>query len=195
MIRAKAIAQRSSVILAVLCVCILVGSAQIVTDNHGTEPHSTTAGAVAFTKIKALEGEWEAPLKGAQQGKIMVNTFHVIGEGSAVVHGEWLDGKQLTTTIFYMVGPELRADHYCDLQNQPRFVVTPSDDGGTLIFKLRDITNLDAHPRHFHATTWHFADANHLIQDWQIAETGKEPKTVRMEFTRKDASNMPAAQR
>jgi hypothetical protein len=50
---------------------------------------------------------------------------------------------------------------------------------------MRDITNLDAHPRHFHSTAWHFLDATHITQDWQIAENGKEPKMVRMEFTRK----------
>jgi hypothetical protein len=187
MIYARSIAQRSSMVLAVLCICMQGGSAQVGAGDHGTQPQSTAAGAIAFTKIKALEGEWEAPLKGAQQGKIMVNTFHVIGSGSAVVHGEWLEGKQLTTTIFYMVGPELRADHYCDLENQPRFVVTPSGDGSSLNFALRDITNVDVHPRHFHATTWRLVDPNHLVQDWQIAEAGKETKTVRMEFTRKES--------
>ena len=116
---------------------------------------------------------------------MMVNTFRVIGEGSAVLHGEWLDGKQLTATVFYLVGSELRADHFCDLKNQPRFGVRSSTDPNVLTFELRDITNLDAHQRHFHSTTWHFLDASHLTQDWQIVENGKDPKMVRMEFTRR----------
>jgi hypothetical protein len=74
-------------------------------------------GLTAFERIKGLEGEWEAPLHGTQEGKRMVNTFGVIGEGSAVLHGEWLDGRQLTATVFYLVGSELRADHFCDLKN------------------------------------------------------------------------------
>ncbi len=115
----------------------------------------------------------------------MVNTFRVIGDGSAVVHGEWMDGKQLTTTVFYLVGPELRADHYCDLQNQPRYIVQPSADGREMKFVLQTITNVDAHPRYFHSTTWHFIDATHLTQDWEIVESGKESKWIRMEFTRK----------
>ncbi len=185
MIGSKAIILRSTATLAVLCLQVFVGSAQTPPNTQGSASHSPAATVAAFEKIKGLEGEWEAPLKGKQEGKVMVNTFHVIGEGSAVVHGEWLDGKQLTTTIFYLVGPELRADHYCDLQNQPRFVVKPSADDSVLTFEIREITNLDAHPRHFHSTAWHFLDATPLTQDWQIAENGKEPKMVRMEFTRK----------
>jgi hypothetical protein len=56
----------------------------------------------------------------------MVNTFHVIGDGSAVVHAESLDGKQVTTTVFYLAGSDLRADHYCDCQNQPRYILRPA---------------------------------------------------------------------
>jgi hypothetical protein len=45
---------------------------------------------------------------------------------------------------------------------------------------------LEARPRHFHSTTWHFVDATHLTQDWQIVEHGKEKTVVRMEFTRRE---------
>jgi len=159
-------------------------SAQTLVTNRNATPLPSAAEA-AFEKLKSLEGTWEASLHGQQEGKVMVNKFHVIGDGSAVLHSEWLEGKQLTTTVFYMVGPELRADHYCDLQNQPRYVAKPSADGSVVEFVLRDITNLDAHPRHFHSTTWHFVDGRHLTQDWEIAEGSKPPKFVRMEFARK----------
>jgi len=162
---------------------IFLCSAQTPVANRNATPLPSAADA-AFEKLKSLEGTWEAPLHGQQEGKVMVNKFHVIGDGSAVLHSEWLDGNQLTTTVFYMVGPELRADHYCDLQNQPRYVAKPSADGSVVEFVLRDITNLDAHPRHFHSTTWHFVDGRHLTQDWEIAEGSKPPKFVRMEFTR-----------
>jgi hypothetical protein len=176
---------QSTAALAVLCLQVFVSSAQTSADIQDNSAHSLGTTAAAFEKIKSLEGEWEAPLKGKQEGKVMVNIFRVIGEGSAVLHGGFLDGKQLTTTVFYVVGSELRADHYCDLQNQPRFVIKPSPDNSVLTFEMRDITNLDAHPRHFHSTVWHFLDATHLTQDWQIAENGKEPKMLRMEFTRR----------
>jgi hypothetical protein len=184
-IASEATILRPTVILVVLYLQFFVASAQPPASAHSSASPEAAPSAAAFEKIRSLEGDWEAPLKGKQEGKVMLNTFRVIGEGSAVVHGEWLDGKQLTTTIFYVVGPELRADHYCDFQNQPRYVVRSSADGSALVFEMRDITNLDTHPRHFHSTTWRFPDTTHLIQDWQIVESGKEPKMVRIEFTRR----------
>jgi len=50
---------------------------------------------------------------------------------------------------------------------------------------LTGSANLDTHPRHFHSTTWHFIDANHHNQDWELMTPGKDAKIVRMEFTRK----------
>lgn len=158
--------------------------AQTPSNTRDATP-SRGAAEAALERLKSLAGTWQAPLHGKQEGKVMVNTFSVIGDGSTVVHAEWLDGKQLTTTVFYMVGTELRADHYCDFQNQPRYVAKPSADGTVVEFVLRDITNLEAHPRHFHSTTWHFLDGTHLTQDWEIADGSKEPKFVRMDFTRK----------
>ncbi len=125
--------------------------------------------SAAFEQIKGLEGTGKHTSREAR-GEVVVNTFPVIGDGSAVVHSEWLDGRQLTTPVFYLAGSELRADHYCDYQNQPRYVLRPSDDSRVLAFEMREITNLEAHPRHFHSTTWHFIDATHLTQDWQIVE-------------------------
>jgi len=139
------------------------------------------ANMIAFEKIKSLEGEWEAP-----EGKeTMINIFRPIAFGSAVLHEEWKSGQQLTATVFYLVGKELRADHYCDYKNQPRYVAKSSSDPNTLIFEMREITNIEAHPRHFHSTTWHLLDANHLTQEWQIVGNGKEPKTIKLEFTRR----------
>jgi hypothetical protein len=121
--------------------------------------------SAAFEKIKGLEGDWEAHLHGKQEGKVMVNTFPVIGDGSAVVHSKWLDGKQLTTTVFYLAGSELRADHYCDYQNQPRYVLRPSDDSRVLAFEMREITNLEAHPRHFHSNALVSSSSLHLTSE------------------------------
>ena len=99
-------------------------SAQTLVTNSNATPLPSAAKA-AFEKLKSLEGTWEAPLHGQQEGKVMVNKFHVIGDGSAVLHSEWLDGNQLTTTVFYMVGPELRADHYLTFRTSRGMLPSP----------------------------------------------------------------------
>ena len=58
-------------------------------------------------------------------------------------------------------------------------------DTSVVAFTLRDITNLDAHPKHFHSTTWHFHDGNHLTQDWQIVDHRKEVEVMRLVFARR----------
>ena len=139
-----------------------------------------TDGAAGLEMLKGLTGEWQSKTSGG----VMTNIFRPIAFGTAVLHEEWLSGKQLTATVFYLVGGELRADHFCDLENQPRYAARPSAEPKVIRFELLDALNLDNHPRHFHSTTWTFEDSTHLTQDWQIVENGQEVRVVRMKFTR-----------
>ena len=50
---------------------------------------------------------------------------------------------------------------------------------------FRDATNLDQHPAHFHSTTWHLVDAQHMTQDWQVEGGKKGASTVHLQFMRK----------
>jgi hypothetical protein len=142
-----------------------------------------TPNQLAFDNLKKLVGKWEAPLG---NNKTIVDTFQPFAFGTAILAEEWVGGQQITSTVFYMVGSELRADHYCDYLNQPRYVARTSADPSVIDFVFRDATNLDAHPKHFHATTWHFVDADHLTQEWQVEGGPKGKSTVRLEFVRKD---------
>jgi hypothetical protein len=127
-------------------------------------------------------GEWDAPLG---RNEVMTDIFRPIGSGTAILHEEWKNGEQLTATVFYLVGSELKADHFCDLGNQLHYVAVKSDDSNLLALKLSDSTNLDTHPQHFHSATWHFIDVNHHNQDWELMTPGKEAKIVRLVFTRR----------
>lgn len=151
------------------------------TGSVGAES-ATSNGQAQFERLKQLVGEWEAPLS---NNEVMTDIFRPMGSGSAILHEEWKNGEQLTATVFYVVGEELHADHFCDLGNQLRYVAKPSSDANVLALELRDSANLDTHPRHFHSTTWHFIDASHHTQDWEIVSPGKDPKVVHLEFTRK----------
>jgi hypothetical protein len=144
-------------------------------------------GQAAFAKLQRLIGEWNAPLG---NNEVMKNVFRPLAFGTALAHEEWKNGEQLTATVFYVVGAELRADHYCDMGHHLRYVAMPSATADTFHFALRDATNLDTHPVHFRSTTWRMIDADHLVQDWEAARPGKDPKTMRMEFKRTAARDM-----
>ena len=135
----------------------------------------------AFEKMKSLIGEWQAPMP---KNETMIDIFRPIAFGTAILHEEWLNGQQLTASVFYVDGSQLRADHYCDMGNQLRYVATSFTDPNVLDFQLRDATNLDTHPRHFHSTVWRYVDADHHEQDWELMSPDKGSKVIHLKFTR-----------
>jgi hypothetical protein len=141
---------------------------------------TTLHGAEQLQVLRSLAGVWEAQTKDG----VMTDIFTTFNSGTYVLGEELMNGKQITTTVFYVVGSDLRADHYCDFGNQPRYAAKPSRDASTLDFEFRDVTDADINPVHFHSTTWHIADATHLVQDWYIEGGTKPASIVHMEFTK-----------
>ena len=174
-----------SAIAGIVC-CLAVANVATAQPHpaHASEP-SAGNGAAAFEMIRRMVGEWRAPL-----GKdTMTAVFRPLAYGTAIQAEEWVGGKQYTVTLFYLVDGELRADHFCDFKNQPRYVARTKTDGKTIAFELRDVTGLDAHPRHFRATTWQFLGPDHVTQDWQVAEKGRDVEMIRLAFTRQRSSS------
>jgi hypothetical protein len=134
-----------------------------------------------------LVGTWDAPLGNG----VMIDIFKPFAFGTAILGEEWLDGKQITSTVFYVVNGELRADHYCDYKNQPRYTAVPSLDPDVIDFQFREATNLDTHPLHFHGTQWKIVDATHLIQDWFVMGGKKPVSLAHMEFTKRPEGAPP----
>lgn len=149
--------------------------------GQGTTP--ALAENAEFEKMKSLEGVWEGI---ASTGARMVNTFRIIADGSALLHVEQREGRQDIVTIFYPVGKELRADHYCYLKNQPRLVAKASANPSSISFEMRESTNVSATNAAHHAiSNWRFIDANHHAQEWLVFENGKQVRSTQMTFTRK----------
>lgn len=144
---------------------------------------AATYGQITLERLKQLTGRWAALLA---DNKTIVDTFRPFAFGSAVLAEEWIGDEQITSTVFYLVGSELRADHYCDYGNQPRYVAAPSTDPSTIELQLREATNLDSHPTHFHATTWHLIDATHMTQDWSVEGGAKGKSLVHLQFVKQE---------
>ncbi len=144
-------------------------------------------GQTLLERVRSLEGKWDAQTKTG----VLTDIFKPFALGTAVLGEEWINGKQITTTVFYVVNGELRADHYCDYLNQPRYTAVPSVDPAVLDFEFRDATNLDTHPAHFHTTKWTLVDATHLNQDWLILGGQKPVSQIHMEFVKRP-EGMPA---
>jgi hypothetical protein len=94
--------------------------------DHGVMTAAPSAppsvGQMLFNKIHQLIGTWDAPLG----SDVITDVFQPFALDTAILGEEWLNGKQITSTVFYVVNGELRADHYCDYLNQPRYTAVPS---------------------------------------------------------------------
>src|SRR5579859_6442464 len=142
---------------------------------------ASSVGQSLLERVRNLEGTWDAQTKLG----VLTDVFQSFAGGSYVLGEELLNGKQITSTVFYVVNGELRADHYCDYLNQPRYTAVPSMDPNLLDFQFREATNLDTHPLHFHGTQWKIVDTTHLVQDWFILG-GKKPVSVaHLEFVKR----------
>ena len=153
--------------------------------NHGDMPAepvtAPSVGQSLLEKVQGLMGTWDAQTHDG----VLTDVFKPFALDTAVLGEEWLNGKQITSTIFYIVNGELRADHFCDFKNQPRYTAVPSPDPAVLDFEFRDATNLDTHPMHFHATQWRRVDATHLTQNWTILGGQKPVSVIQLNFTRR----------
>jgi hypothetical protein len=183
----------TTVVLIWCAIALPAAPAVAQTMDHGEmatgSPATPSVGQALFDKLRGLVGTWDAKLGSG----VMTDTFKPFAFDTAILGEEWLNGKQITSTVFYVVNGELRADHYCDYLNQPRYTAVPSLDPDILDFQFRDATNLDTHPKHFHGTKWKIVDSTHLIQDWFVMG-GKNPVSLaHMEFTKR-AGEVPPSQ-
>jgi hypothetical protein len=180
--------QRIATTLGALMLVTASGDALAQPMDHGAmlAPNAAAADAAPaqalLDRIKSLEGTWDAPTRDG----VMTDIFRPFALGTKVLGEEWINGKQITSTVFYLVGSELYADHYCDFLNEPRYTAKPSADPNVIDLEFRDATSLDAHPAHFHSTRWRIVDRDHLIEDWVVLGGKKSVSTVHLEFTRRD---------
>jgi hypothetical protein len=182
----------STTLLVASCTINLSASpVRAQTMNHGEmaaePPAAPSIGQDLFDKLHGLVGTWDAPLGDS----VMTDVFQPFAFDTAILGEEWLDGKQITSTVFYVVNGELRADHYCDYLNQPRYTAVPSLDPDVIDFQFRDATNLDLHPKHFHGTKWKIVDTTHLVQDWFVMGGKKPVSLAHMEFTKRPEGAPP----
>lgn len=117
-----------------------------------TEPNapgtSQAAGAGGFKRLEQLVGEWQGTYawSGARTDTGPVKaSYHLTGNGSALVEELIMNGVPAMTSVYHMDGDELRMTHYCAAHNQPRLRAHTIDlERWQIEFAFVDITNLPA---------------------------------------------------
>jgi hypothetical protein len=166
-------------------ICVLLATIAWISTALPVPAATLQSGPEQLQTIESLTGTWD--YHGKMMGGTLTDVFRPFGNGTAILGEEWVDGKQITSTIFYVVAGQLYADHYCDYKNQPRFTALPSTNPNIVDFEFRDATNIDTNPIFFHSTVWTIVDSDHLVQDWYV-QGGKTPNAlVHMTFTKRKA--------
>ena len=158
---------------------LLLGCAAI----HGANAKSdrSTGAAAAFSRLKALAGEWEAD---SQMGKVHVS-YEVVAGGAALLERESSEKMPVMLTVYYVHGDRLLLTHYCMAGNQPRMQAKRFDAAtGELEFQFLDATNL-ANPDagHMRSAKIRFADDRHFSAEWQFYENGKPKFAENAQYT------------
>ena len=134
----------STMVLA-LSWTLAVSSSALSAESRQAKRPTGGLGPLAFERLEFLLGEWRGTHQwsGAIQSDAgpVVATYALTGNGSAIIENLG-DGKAIwMTTVYYVEGEELVANHYCT-HNQPRLRASGLE-GESLRFELTDISNLD----------------------------------------------------
>ena len=70
----------------------------------GTATPSPSLGQTMLEHVQALEGKWDAQTKLG----VLTDIFKPFALGTDVLTEEWINGKQITSTIFYVVNDGAR---------------------------------------------------------------------------------------
>ena len=158
---------------------LLVSAAAYAVD---AKPAANIDATAAFSRLKSLEGEWEAD---TQMGKMHVS-YTLIAGGTALVERERSDKMPEMLTVYYIDGKRLLLTHFCMAGNQPRMSAQSYNAGaGELQFRFLDSTNLVTPAAgHMHNATLRFVDDTHLVSDWQFYENGQLKMNHSAQLTR-----------
>jgi hypothetical protein len=83
-------------------------------------------------------------------------------------------------SVYHLDGADLRMTHYCTAGNQPRMrAEPPSGEVKQLRFVFVDATNLaKSSDDHIRGLTITFQDKDHMTQEWEVREGGKDSFTT-----------------
>src|SRR4051812_34744301 len=161
--------------LAALLLCSPAG--------HGANTKSDRPldAAAAFSRLKSLEGEWQAD---TQMGKVNVS-YELVAGGTALLERAGGEKMPVMLTLFHVDGDRLLLTHYCMAGNQPRMQAKRFDAAaGEIEFQFLDGTNMTPASGHMHNARFRLVDHRHFQSEWQFYENRKSKPAEIFQYTR-----------
>jgi hypothetical protein len=143
--------------------------------------------ALAFERLKALEGDWDSFSTKGWAGR---TSLRAIARGSALVATSQFEEAhpgETMLTVFHLDGERLMLTHYCVARNQPRLVATAiSTDLSTITFTFRDGTNLPSREAgHMDQAVYRIEGKDRYTSRWTWYQDGKERWMEEIRYVRR----------
>ncbi len=166
---------------------IAVGLFGAAATAEKAEVHPAPAPHAAFDKLKALLGDWQAPMP---EGKTATVSYRLASNGTVIV--ETMNGgtKDEMISVYHRDKDGLQMTHFCSMGNQPRLRAAKWD-GDKLAFRFVDVTNADAKKGGFiDGLTIVMKDADHVDAIWTSKDPAGKTQPWAFNLTRVKASGM-----
>lgn len=149
--------------------------------------------AVAFDRLKALEGTWTGMPEGsgaeaeaeAEASGDVTHVFQVSASGTVVMETMNPGSEFEMINMYHLDGDDLVLTHYCAGGNQPRmrWVAEKSDDD-EIVFDFDGATNLEPGGGHIHDARIAFADDGSLDSVWTAWNEGQPAGAMTFHLSR-----------
>jgi hypothetical protein len=142
----------------------------------------------AFTRLKALAGEWEGTVTSADGPKTRV-VYRVTSGGSTLLEDLFPGTDHEMISMYHLDGDALVLTHYCAMGNQPRMRLAEASRN-ELRFEFAGGANIKPEKdAHMHSGRIVFADADRIEARWAVYEGGKPIGENAFFLSRKRAAN------
>ena len=164
-------------ILILAAVAVLTGTTAAMVTMAVAENEEAAQADPRLVFLSSLEGTWvsESSSDDLHEG---VFEYRVTSGGTTVEERLMVGSPHEMLTVYHMDGRDLIANHFCMLDNQPRFTASRRIDNGTLVFDCDgEVSNTESHnEQHIHNWTMTLADDGTLrfsatmIKDGEVVE-------------------------
>lgn len=177
-------------LLAPLALASLLAAPAARAEGPPAGPERRAAGrpspaAAQLEKLKALEGTWSGKAAhGDSPAGDVSSTWHVTGNGSAVVETIFPGTPHEMVTVYHLDGDQLVLTHYCAAGNQPTMRALPASDPSVIAFDFVRGSNMKPGDMHMHSARIVLAGQDRLETEWTTWKDGKAAGAARFSLAR-----------
>jgi hypothetical protein len=139
-----------------------------------------------FQRLKALQGEWVGIDESGKPTNQVISTFKLTSGGHSIREIMFPGGESEMINMYYRDGDTVQMTHFCAGGNQPRMMLSPTPQEGTIRMQFIDVTNLQtANDEHMHEGLMSWVSPDHIKVEWRAFKNGKYSDSTYFDLVRR----------